>query len=448
MDNTDSSNISGAGTVKRDAWGEDDARLRRSFRSSWEQELEALELLTLKAEKELLHKDDASGPTAWQQCHSRSPPGASLPIDMAAVGSADSAYSLPHSATSVDDHSEFPTIAHAEEMLARSLEEKAAAAAPAVATATTPDSSSGTGGARSRSSSSGEKSKGKARAWSAASYDAYGWSNGYEDELLEDYDPCQFELEGDVGGVSTAAEAEAAVGHYEAVEDTGAAATSGNPVDNSLLTCAICLDSISPAELTLVKGCEHAYCCSCILRWADTQINGKGKNGECCVATCPTCKKPFEYVYIARNLDGTFNDSLAEESITLLLRATWLDKQRDEQIKLSGNGDYYDEDFCDEDFMEDDDLFLLNSHTRGKLLGNRRFGPNGFMKSGRMQARAPSSSPSTSSNGKCKGKGKVHMTPNKDAATASTPPTSNSTGKKGRRARRKEMKEKEEVAAY
>ena len=56
-----------------------------------------------------------------------------------------------------------------------------------------------------------------------------------------------------------------------------------------------------------------------------------------------------------------FNDSLAEQSITLLLRATWLDKQRDEQIKLSGNGDYYDEDFCDEeDFMEDDDLFLLN----------------------------------------------------------------------------------------
>ena len=230
-----SNNNSGDGSnVKRDAWGADDAALRRSFRSSWEQELEALELLTLKAEQELLHGTDSAGcPAAWHQCHSHSLPGASVPIEMAAGSAGNGSHSLPHSATSLDDHAEFPTIAHAEEMLARSLEEKAAAtaAAAAAAAATTPDTASG-GGSRSRSSSSAEKSKGKARAWSAASYDAYEWNDAHDDEPLDEYDPCQFEFEEDIGCAKHAAletEVSVAGDHYEVPADAAAAEQPGSP---------------------------------------------------------------------------------------------------------------------------------------------------------------------------------------------------------------------------
>ncbi|XP_057953701.1 uncharacterized protein LOC131147996 isoform X2 [Malania oleifera] len=58
--------------------------------------------------------------------------------------------------------------------------------------------------------------------------------------------------------------------------------------------CAICLEKIVLQETALVKGCEHAYCVTCILRWA--AYNKK--------PTCPQCKHPFEFLNIHRTLDG------------------------------------------------------------------------------------------------------------------------------------------------
>ncbi|PPD91615.1 hypothetical protein GOBAR_DD11436 [Gossypium barbadense] len=77
--------------------------------------------------------------------------------------------------------------------------------------------------------------------------------------------------------------------------------------------CAICLDKIVLQETALVKGCEHAYCVTCILRWATY-----GKSPK-----CPQCKHPFESLNVHRSLDGRINDYMFEESVCLLLRASW-----------------------------------------------------------------------------------------------------------------------------
>ncbi|KAK6802633.1 hypothetical protein RDI58_000415 [Solanum bulbocastanum] len=58
--------------------------------------------------------------------------------------------------------------------------------------------------------------------------------------------------------------------------------------------CAICLNKIVLQETALVKSCEHAYCVTCILRWATYKKE----------STCPQCKHPFEFLHIHRSLDG------------------------------------------------------------------------------------------------------------------------------------------------
>lgn len=47
--------------------------------------------------------------------------------------------------------------------------------------------------------------------------------------------------------------------------------------------CAICLNTIVLQETALVKGCEHAYCVTCIRRWATYKKE----------PICPQCKHPF-----------------------------------------------------------------------------------------------------------------------------------------------------------
>ena len=39
-----------------------------------------------------------------------------------------------------------------------------------------------------------------------------------------------------------------------------ASAAAGNSGEAHELTCAICLDNIALEELSIIKGCEHAYC--------------------------------------------------------------------------------------------------------------------------------------------------------------------------------------------
>ncbi|XP_073023718.1 uncharacterized protein [Primulina eburnea] len=137
--------------------------------------------------------------------------------------------------------------------------------------------------------------------------------------------------------------------------------------------CAICLNKIVLQETALVKGCEHAYCVTCILRWASYKKE----------PTCPQCKIPFEFLNIHRKLDGSINDFMFEESVCLLLRASWFNPlvvvEREE-------ADYEIEDYYYEDEEEDlDDVYLSSSSSL--RIGNRRWGDNGFVRSGRQEAR-------------------------------------------------------------
>ncbi|KZV44452.1 hypothetical protein F511_19353 [Dorcoceras hygrometricum] len=137
--------------------------------------------------------------------------------------------------------------------------------------------------------------------------------------------------------------------------------------------CSICLNNIVLQETALVKGCEHAYCVTCILRWASYKKE----------PTCPQCKIPFEFLNIHRKLDGSINDFMFEESVCLLLRAPWFNplvvlerEEVDDEID-----DYYYE---DEEEDLDDVYFSSSSSLR---IGNRRWGDNGFVRSGRQEAR-------------------------------------------------------------
>lgn len=138
--------------------------------------------------------------------------------------------------------------------------------------------------------------------------------------------------------------------------------------------CAICLNQIVLQETALVKGCEHAYCVTCILRWATYKDD----------PTCPQCKHPFEFLNLHRSLDGSIHDYMLEESVCLLLRASWfvpmVVESRDEVE------DDVDDYYAYED--EEDDLnevYLGNSASL--RIGNRRWGDNGYVRGGRQEAR-------------------------------------------------------------
>ncbi|OAY82059.1 hypothetical protein ACMD2_01675 [Ananas comosus] len=157
--------------------------------------------------------------------------------------------------------------------------------------------------------------------------------------------------------------------------DSGATAAEG--VDFGL--CAICLEKILLQETALVKGCEHAYCVTCILRWAS--YNQK--------PSCPQCKHPFEFLDVHRSLDGCIHDYMFEESVCLLLRATWFvplkveaQEEAPEEVELFYQ-DEYDQDDGGDDFEES---YYMGSSSSVRI-GNRRWGDGGFVRSGRKQAR-------------------------------------------------------------
>ncbi|XP_039014304.1 uncharacterized protein LOC120144268 isoform X2 [Hibiscus syriacus] len=141
--------------------------------------------------------------------------------------------------------------------------------------------------------------------------------------------------------------------------------------------CAICLDKIVLQEIALVKGCEHAYCVTCILRWATYSK----------MPTCPQCKHPFEFLDVHRSLDGRINDYMFEESVCLLLRATWfktLNVEEREEVYDDLDDYYYHYPYEDDD--EEEDEVYYNSAPSLRF-GNRRWGDNGYVRSGRQEAR-------------------------------------------------------------
>ncbi|KAL5994648.1 hypothetical protein ACLOJK_024701 [Asimina triloba] len=138
--------------------------------------------------------------------------------------------------------------------------------------------------------------------------------------------------------------------------------------------CAICLERIPLIETALIKGCEHAYCVTCILRWATYSKN----------PCCPQCKHPFYSLDVHRSLDGRVQDYMFEESVCLLLRASWF-------VPLtSAEKDEAYEDQEDVYFQYEDDDDLEENYFGGSSsirIGNRRWGDNGYIRAGRKEAK-------------------------------------------------------------
>ncbi|PSR90139.1 hypothetical protein CEY00_Acc30337 [Actinidia chinensis var. chinensis] len=136
--------------------------------------------------------------------------------------------------------------------------------------------------------------------------------------------------------------------------------------------CAICLNKIVLQETALVKGCEHAYCVTCILRWATYKER----------PTCPQCKHPFEFLNVHRSLDGSIHDYMYEESVCLLLRASWfmplIVEDREELSEEVDDYYPYEEEDLDEEYY---------SRSSSLRIGNRRWGDNGYVRAGRQEAR-------------------------------------------------------------
>mmetsp|Transcript_24641 Transcript_24641/g.62584 ORF Transcript_24641/g.62584 Transcript_24641/m.62584 type:complete len:315 (-) Transcript_24641:429-1373(-) len=157
------------------------------------------------------------------------------------------------------------------------------------------------------------------------------------------------------------------------------------------LTCPVCLEVPEPADMALIKGCEHLYCVNCILKWACAREN----------ATCPSCKAPFSYLFVHRQLDGTITDYPTEESLCLLKRAEWFT----EHVRVSEFGPRMaadDEGFDDEDEYGDDEDEYYGYAAPGRarignssriVIGNRRWGENGSVRAGRMYARPANTAP-------------------------------------------------------
>ncbi|KAK1670038.1 hypothetical protein QYE76_058197 [Lolium multiflorum] len=160
-----------------------------------------------------------------------------------------------------------------------------------------------------------------------------------------------------------------------------AAASGGGEGAADCGVCAICLDNIALQDTALVKGCDHAYCVTCILRWASYKQS----------PSCPQCKHPFEFLSVHRSLDGCIHDYLFDESVCLLLRATWFEPLvvaaheevlEEEEIYRSYQYQYDD---GDEDDLYDDNYYM--SRSPSIRIGNRRWGDNGYVRGGRREAR-------------------------------------------------------------
>nr|GEU69287.1 putative RING/U-box superfamily protein [Tanacetum cinerariifolium] len=196
--------------------------------------------------------------------------------------------------------------------------------------------------------------------------------------------------------------------------------------------CAICLNKIVLEETALVKGCEHAYCVFCILRWATYKKE----------PTCPQCKHPFEFLNIHRSLDGSIHDYMFEESVCLLLRASWFHPLHvenhevvDEHVQEDSYPYGYDEEEDDEDL---DEVYLGRSSNINIRIGNRRWGNNGFVRAGKQEARPVNQQPQFQDSGA----GSSSREPKKKEASAAK-----DTAAVGRRAKRTLKREAADKAA-
>lgn len=190
--------------------------------------------------------------------------------------------------------------------------------------------------------------------------------------------------------------------------------TKPNEKQDGPWLCAICRDKIKQEETAQVKGCEHSYCVTCILRWASYKTE----------PWCPQCRLPFSFLYVYRALDGSLSDYMFEESVCLLLRAFWFKPLQIQEVEEQ------------DDLQDDYDVYEEYYYTSNVRLGNRRWGDSGYVRGGRQEARpvgvrqvaavASESSSVGSSSRQAKGK----------------EPAKEATGRRARRAQKRELLDK------
>eukprot|EP01024_Parvocaulis_polyphysoides_P006334 TRINITY_DN11685_c0_g2_i9.p1 TRINITY_DN11685_c0_g2~~TRINITY_DN11685_c0_g2_i9.p1 ORF type:complete len:244 (-),score=41.13 TRINITY_DN11685_c0_g2_i9:304-1035(-) len=171
------------------------------------------------------------------------------------------------------------------------------------------------------------------------------------------------------------------------------------------LTCAICLEQMNLEDIATIKQCGHIYCVHCIVAWAKVD------------SRCPQCKNAFETLCVQRMLDGTLLDYAIEENVALLRRASWviekmpIGAEHFIPVQIPSQEDFYDvaADDYDYDYRDEDeeieDFYYSSAAGRARIvLGNRRLGENGYVRSGRQHATpAPQSSSSKKKGGSKKG---------------------------------------------
>ncbi|EXB74317.1 hypothetical protein L484_001487 [Morus notabilis] len=106
-----------------------------------------------------------------------------------------------------------------------------------------------------------------------------------------------------------------------------------------------CLSCTHKIELCIAhRECASALkLVTCILQWATYSKN----------PTCPQCKHPFEFLNVHRSLDGSIHDYMFEESVCLLLRASWF-KPLTVEEQANAYSEIEDYDFFAEEYLEDD----------------------------------------------------------------------------------------------
>ncbi|XP_055818826.1 uncharacterized protein LOC129887671 isoform X2 [Solanum dulcamara] len=154
-------------------------------------------------------------------------------------------------------------------------------------------------------------------------------------------------------------------------------------VNNHHGVCAICLNKIVLQETALVKGCEHAYC---------------------------------------------IQDYMFEESVCLLLRASWFKPLIvEEKQEVDDDMDYH---YAYEDDEELEDFHFTSSPRLH--IGNRRWGDNGYVRAGRQEAR-----PAHRPNSQDSGAGSSRQTKKKETAVPKE-----TVGRRAKRALKREAADK------
>lgn len=66
--------------------------------------------------------------------------------------------------------------------------------------------------------------------------------------------------------------------------------------------CPICLNCLLEKEVGFPESCNHVFCMTCILKWAET------------LASCPIDRKPFQAVFKVSALEGCVKVQVQRQS--------------------------------------------------------------------------------------------------------------------------------------